>query len=412
MPGAADPEARALAALDRLAGDQAALGVALSGGGDSTALLHFTAAWAQGRRIRLAAATVDHRLRPESGAEAAQAGAAAAALGIAHQTLPWQHPHEGGNLPATARAARLRLLGAWARDEGLGAVLLGHTRDDLGETLLMRLGRGAGLDGLSAMAERREAEGMVWLRPMLGLGRAELRGWLSARGIGWADDPTNDDPSQERTRARQAIAALGLDPARLAESASHLRAAREALGAVAVAAAQGARWHHGSLHLPRVAFEAAHPELRRLLLKAALHCVTGEDYPPRRDALAATLAALASGRGAAAGGALLRLTSTTLRVEREPAAAVKAPPLTADGVWDRRWIISGLPPGTEIRALGPAAPALDRRVLKMSRAAAECSPGLWRGGQLIAPLLPVPPHGIRLTAARALPDFLRHLGGS
>lgn len=384
-------EARARAALDRLAGDGAALGIALSGGGDSTALMHLAAAWAGPRR--LAAATVDHGLRPGSAAEAGAAGRAAAALGIPHTVLRWAD-RPAGNLMAAARQARLTLLAGWARDAGLDAVLLGHTADDLAETLLMRLGRGAGIDGLAAMAERRQAEGMVWLRPLLGIGRAGLRRWLAARGIAFAEDPSNADPRFDRARARAAIETLGLDPLRLAESARHLDAAREALHRLALDAAAGAQARHGSLLLPRARFDAAPEELRRILLLAARRCVTGDAAGPRRHALAPALAALAEGRRAALAGIVIEPAGPDLRILREPAAALRSPALAADGVWDRRFAITGLPTGAEIRALGPA-PGLGRTDLDragLTRAEAEASPALWRGQFLLgAPLLaPVP----------------------
>lgn len=385
-------EARACAALDRLAGQTGALGIALSGGGDSTALMHLAAGWAGTRR--LAAATVDHGLRPDSAAEAAATGRAAAALGIPHRVLPWRD-HPPGNLMAAAREARLRLLAAWAQAEGLEAVLLGHTADDVAETLLMRLGRGAGIDGLAAMAERRQADGTVWLRPLLGIGRAELRGWLAARGIPFADDPTNSDPRFDRARARAAIAMLGLDPLRLAESARHLDAAREALHRLALDAAEGAEARHGSLLLPRDRFDTAPEELRRILLLAAIRCVTGEAHAPRRDPLTAALAALAAGQRAALGGALLRPQGGTLAVLREPAAALRSPALPADGIWDRRFRIAGLPPGAEIRALGAGAAGLDRGAL--SRAEAEASPGIWRDSLLLGAPLLAPFPGVTVT---------------
>ena len=114
------------AALDRLAGSFSRLGIALSGGGDSTALMHLARTWASGRVLM--AATVDHGLRPGSADEARQAGLDAQALGIPHQILLW-HREGGGNLMAAAREARLRLLSDWARGQGLDAVLLGHTQD-------------------------------------------------------------------------------------------------------------------------------------------------------------------------------------------------------------------------------------------------------------------------------------------
>ena len=393
-------ERRAHAALDRLAGKADAIGIALSGGGDSVALLHLTASW-PGKR-RLAAATVDHGLRENSAAEARTAGAAATALGIPHHVLEWRE-RDPGNLMAAARRARLTLLADWARTEGLEAILLGHTADDLAETLLMRLGRGAGIDGLAAMADRREAEGMTWLRPLLSIGRSELRDWLSEGGIAYSDDPSNTDPRFDRARARAAIESLGLDPLRLAESARNLDAAREALHQLALDIAADAEARNGLLLLPRGRFDAAPAELRRILLVAACGCVSGIAQPPRRDPLVAALAALAEGRRTALAGCLLVPRTHCLAVLREPAAALRAPPLSGDGIWDRRFRVTGLPAAAEIRALGPAAAGL--RDAGMTREELQASPALWRGATLISPLLGTPVQGVAVTPLATAETF-------
>ena len=124
------------------------LGVALSGGGDSLALLHLLHDWGQ---RELHAVTVDHGLRPASMAEALRAGEMAAHLGISHQIFRWDHEEISGNLQDAARSARRTLIADWARGKSLAAVALGHTADDQAETFLMRLARGSGVDGLSAM---------------------------------------------------------------------------------------------------------------------------------------------------------------------------------------------------------------------------------------------------------------------
>uniref|UniRef100_UPI0018EF19EB tRNA lysidine(34) synthetase TilS n=1 Tax=Paracoccus binzhouensis TaxID=2796149 RepID=UPI0018EF19EB len=321
---AADPaavEARVHAALDRLAGNLPLLGIALSGGGDSTALLHLAHRWG---RARLWAATVDHGLRPGSAAEARQAGLAAAALGIRHETLTWTRAG-GGNLMAAARQARLRLLADWARRHGLAAVLLGHTLDDQAETLLMRLGRGAGVDGLSAMAETRQACGMTWLRPMLGASRSELRQWLAAHGQGWSEDPSNENADFERVRIRKAIAALDLPLQQLGQSAANLAMARDALQEFAAQVAEGAEARAGSLVLPLSRFLAAPTEIRRRLLVAGLRFVTGAAYPPRREPVLQALATLAEGGRLTLDGVIAEARGGVLRLIREPAAAARSP---------------------------------------------------------------------------------------
>lgn len=392
-------------ALDRLAGDLPALGLAVSGGGDSVALMQVAAEWAQGRRVMVA--TVDHGLREGSDAEAEDVARAARALGLPHAILLWRRDTQAGNLMAQARDARLRLLSGWAQRNDLPAVALGHTADDLAETLLMRLARGSGVDGLSAMADWRDAFDMRWLRPMLGAGRAELRDWLRARDVGWIDDPTNDNADYDRVRARQAIAALGLDVSGLARSAAHIAEARDALAEYAALVSKETEFDRGSLILPRGPLRDAPPEIRRRILVAACRWVTGADYPPRRATLIHALeAVLAQGR-VTLDGAMISPTGSGLRVTREAAAALRAPAV-ADGPWDRRWRVAGLAPGQRLSALG--AEALSRlpwRDSGLLRDEAAASPAIWQDGVLIAaPLLRDHP-GIALRPLRGAADFRR-----
>ncbi|WP_277018470.1 MULTISPECIES: tRNA lysidine(34) synthetase TilS [Paracoccus] len=392
-------------ALDRLAGDLPALGLAVSGGGDSVALMQVAAEWAQGRRVMVA--TVDHGLREGSDAEAEDVARAARALGLPHAILLWRRDTQAGNLMAQARDARLRLLSGWARRNELPAVALGHTADDLAETLLMRLARGSGVDGLSAMADWRDAFDMRWLRPMLGAGRAELRDWLRARDVGWIDDPTNDNADYDRVRARQAIAALGLDVSGLARSAAHIAEARDALAEYAALVSKETEFDRGSLILPRRPLRDAPPEIRRRILVAACRWVTGADYPPRRATLIHALeAVLAQGR-VTLDGAMISPTGSGLRVTREAAAALRAPAV-ADGPWDRRWRVAGLAPGQRLAALGvEALSRLPWRDSGLLRDEAAASPAIWQDGALIAaPLLRDHP-GIALRPLRGAADFRR-----
>ena len=174
----------------------ARIGIAVSGGGDSMALLHLMHRRAVEGGPPVAAVTVDHGLRPESAAEAAGVAAFCAARGIPHQTLRWQGPSETGNLMDQARRARLRLIAAWAQGAGgpgIGHVVLGHTADDQAESFLMNLGRAAGIDGLSGMRPAWHEQGIHWARPLLGHSRAALRDYLRRHGLPWVDDPSNDN---------------------------------------------------------------------------------------------------------------------------------------------------------------------------------------------------------------------------
>ncbi|MEM9045717.1 MAG: tRNA lysidine(34) synthetase TilS, partial [Pseudomonadota bacterium] len=222
------------ASLDRLTENlEGTLGIALSGGSDSSALLVITAEWAKAKSRQLVAATVDHQLRPESGEEAILAGNLSKKFGIPHQVIHWDPAATGqdqpNNLSARAREARHQLLGAWAREQGLKAVLLGHTMDDQAETVLMRLIRGSGADGLSAMDEKVLLKGTLWLRPILRCRRDNLRTYLTARGVGWSDDPTNQNETYERVRIRNVIAGLKITPEGLAKTAETLGRQRQVL---------------------------------------------------------------------------------------------------------------------------------------------------------------------------------------
>ncbi len=221
--------ARFAADLDALVAPGARIGVAVSGGPDSLALLLLAAAARPGL---VAAATIDHALRPESGAEAVMVGGVCERIGVPHTilTLRWPMPPRS-NLQAKAREARYDRLGEWALERSLPAVATAHHLDDQAETLLMRLARGAGLGGLgSVRASRPLVKGVRLVRPLLGWRKAELAALVADAGIQPVDDPSNRDPRHDRVRMREWLKrADWADPERLAASAAWLNEADEAL---------------------------------------------------------------------------------------------------------------------------------------------------------------------------------------
>src|SRR5206468_1406729 len=216
--------------VDALVGAGTAIGLAVSGGPDSLALLLLAA---RARPQLVEAATVDHALRPESAAEAAFVAELCGRLGVPHQifTVQWKEKPETA-IQERARIARYRLLGGWAQERGLTAVATAHHVDDQAETFLMRLARGAGVKGLAGMRRlvRGTPAGVSVIRPLLGWRHAELEAICAAAGVSPIDDPSNQDEQFERVRMRQALASSDwLDPKAIGASATNLAQADAAL---------------------------------------------------------------------------------------------------------------------------------------------------------------------------------------
>lgn len=403
-----------LLGADRVTG----LGVAVSGGSDSVALMHLLAPIARDRGLTLRVATVDHGLRPEAPDEAAGVAAKARALGLAHETLQWQGWDGQGNLQARARDARYRLLAGWASEQGLSHVALGHTADDQAETLLMRLARGAGVDGLSAMPGRRLVEGTVFLRPLLDETRQGLRDLLAGQGIGWVDDPGNDDTRFDRVRARQALAALsqiGLDRAALRQVAQNMTEARKALRwQTHLAARDCVTLCHGDVVIDRARLLLQPDEIIRRLILHGLEWISGAAYPPRRRPVLQLIAAIKAGEGGVLHGCrILCEQPSHLRILREGAAldGLRAAP---GSVWDNRWRLIGPAAAAadlHVAALGPSglAQCPDWRATRLPRHSLEASPALWRGADLVAAPLAGRSAGWRLLPARPPEDFFLRL---
>lgn len=179
------------------------IAIAVSGGGDSMALLAAADRLRrQGRVPELLALTVDHGLRTGSAAEARAVAAFCAARGIRHRILDWHSAKPSAGISDAARRARHELLASATREAGADVVLTGHTFEDQAETVIMRARRGGGR-GEAGIAPATLYDGSVWfVRPLLSTRRAALRGFLRGEGIGWAEDPTNRDTHYERARIR------------------------------------------------------------------------------------------------------------------------------------------------------------------------------------------------------------------
>lgn len=354
--------AAAEAELDQrlLSGGPQPVALALSGGGDSMALLRLAADWARRRGRRLLALTVDHRLHPDSAAWTAFAGAAARACGADWRALVWAGPHPVRGLPAAARAARHRLLAEAARAAGAGVLLMAHTADDRAEARWMRdqglrVGDPASWRPSPVWPEGR---GLMLLRPLLHVRRARLRAWLAAGGARWLEDPANLDARFARARARAALGGAGPPDDPVAPAAVDLTAARFDPA--------------GGLALP--------PDFAAL--GEALLCVAGTDRPPRRAELRRLADRAAAGVPfrATLAGCRVAFDGTGLLLAREPGRRGLPDlslPVGAAVVWDGRFEVRAAAPGWRVgalagraAALGPADRQALRRVPALARAAA------------------------------------------
>ena len=371
------------------------IGIAVSGGGDSTALLHL----AVQAGLRVEAVTVDHRLRAGSADEAEAVARVCLGLGVAHAVRVWDHgPDVPGNLMDAARRARLALIADWARGRGIQHVALGHTRDDQAETVLMGLARAAGVAGLSGMRRRWSEGGVTFHRPLLDAGREELRDWLHAQDLPWVDDPTNDNPRFTRVKARRVLAALaplGITAEGLAEVAGHLASAQDVVAAqVRLAARRHVIEVAGALQFAQ-ALWAEPPELRRQVVGAAIGWLSGAPYTPRAHDLARLIGAMAAGRDATLQGCRARQ-GWLLREARALGG-----PVSVGQVWDGRWTVKGAT--GEVRALGADGlrQCPDWRALGIPRQVLEVTPGVWQGDRLVA----APSAGFGPATATCAPEF-------
>lgn len=366
------------------------LGVAVSGGGDSIALLHILAHCFEPGQVELFAATVDHGLRPEAEDEARQVGDLAKSLGIAHETLKWLDWDGRGNLQDQARRARYRLLADWAGSHGVSVVALGHTADDQAETVLMRLIRSAGVTGLAGMPVRRTLHGIGIFRPLLGVTREELRDYLRHNDVSWAEDPSNDDLRYDRVKVRRALEVLkplGLTVQSLADVAENMGQARVALDWYSFLAARDcATVLCGSVSLDQHKFRLLPDEIGRRLLQRALIWISGAQYAPRRTALTEALKAVKLGQSATLSGCRILCQGARIWVCRE-FNAVRRIHTECDQPWDRRWRVAGGDPvGCEVRPLGQRGLILcpDWREAGLPNAVLATTPSVWRGDDLVA----------------------------
>ncbi|WP_246043994.1 tRNA lysidine(34) synthetase TilS [Ruegeria sediminis] len=366
------------------------LGVAVSGGGDSVALLDLLTGLAADEGTKLFAATVDHGLREGSSEEAAGVARLAERLDVPHEILRWKGWDGSGNLQDQARQARYALLTDWARQHDVEAVALGHTADDQAETVLMRLARSAGVTGLAAMPHQRMENGVLLVRPLLGITRARLRDHLRERGLSWAEDPSNRDLRFDRIKAREALAGLeplGITAGTLARVAQNMAQARDALERCTQETARRlVRIDAGDVLVDRSGFLALPEEISRRLLVGIVNWIGGGTYPPRSGAVQHTLSAVNADLPGVLGGCLVLPAGGVVRFCREY-NAVRDIVAQPGQTWDRRWVITGpATQGAVVRALGEEGlrQVPDWRDTGRPYAVLSGTPAVWKGDEVLA----------------------------
>ncbi|OBQ78911.1 tRNA lysidine(34) synthetase TilS [Mesorhizobium sp. WSM3873] len=375
---------------------------AVSGGSDSTALLHLLKHHLDRTlpAARLLAVTIDHDLRPSSAAEAQAVARLCAEHGIAHRTLVWSGRKPSTGLPAAAREARYRLLAEAAEAAGIRAVVTGHTADDQAETVLMRQVREEEARnedprdgrGLAGMAPATLYDWRVWIaRPLLATRRAALREMLKRRGVGWTEDPTNVDRRFERPRLRISLA--GRDgEARFKKAiakAGQAAAERENLGqrAAALIGAFASQPAPGLIRLDRDFASGEDSEAAVYAFRILLATVGGVTFLVDEARCRALFEHLRSGTLCATlSRTVVDARRTNIFLHRE-ARNLPAVPAAEQALWDgrRRITLSDRPSGLVIAPAGPGAakrftPEGDVPA-SLLRKALAAEPALWRGGE-------------------------------
>jgi len=316
------------------------IAIAVSGGSDSMALMHIVARWAVQTRRKICVLTVDHQLRPEAAGEARFVAEAAAALGLDHQILTWTQPRAG---QAAARDARHRLLAEAARQLGAKTLLLGHTFDDLIETILIRKRRKAPRALLAGPMPA--APSPVWsqgrnltlIRPLLNIRRQALKDELQSRGLSWVDDPTNDNPAYERVRVRQFLSRHPRLASMMGPIATGLLAQREKhdalLGQTLLDTDTVQVEPSGLIQVDLTQIDRRiAPRMIAVLLRIA----GGHDLPPRAEAVSELIAALQQpGERRTLAGAWVQRSKTGLLIGRDPGESRGE---LSPNIWDGRFV--------------------------------------------------------------------------
>ncbi len=260
------------------------MAVAVSGGVDSVCLLH----WLAALNLNVVALHVNHGLRTAADTESEYVESLCRDLGVPCHVFHWSDAKPTTGLEAAARAARYKMMTDFCRENDIKYLLVAHQADDQIETFLMNLGRGSGLAGLAAMQPVTSRDGIIILRPLLGVYRTELQTYCDQNNIKYFVDEMNGDDKYTRVRIRQnrhvLSEKLGISDDRILLAIENLSRARAAMDANIADMVATSMFGDYALFSDSFLFDQAY-EIRLKFLGTLIQRIGGNDYQPRLNSL-------------------------------------------------------------------------------------------------------------------------------
>lgn len=334
------------------------LAVAVSGGVDSMCLAYLCLQRTQLQKVGMIALIVDHGLRSESYHEAIWVKKFLEKKGVRSEILVWQGDKPKVNIHQHARNARYRLLTEYCKANGIAHLLTAHNLEDQAETVLLRIWRGSGIDGISGIARKVKLNDITILRPLLKYSRKRIEITLEQAGWQWVNDPSNTNMKYSRTKVRALLNSLedrNLWVSRLfllAENATRTRLFLEKETRKAVD--KNVTMHfYGYALIDQEGFCMLEEEVALRTLSYCLKKISGNVYPPRFESLKRIFKLIKHKHKIATTlwGCELRQKKHDIVIYRELKAIEAMRPVDENPVWDKRYTITS-PPGFYIGCLG------------------------------------------------------------
>lgn len=323
------------------------IAVAVSGGADSMCLVHLLSEIYS----NITALIVDHGLRVESAKEAKLVKTRLDKLGVETTILKWVGKKPKSNVHQQARKARYALLTDYCSKNKIKYLFLAHTKNDQAETVMLRIYRGSGVDGITAMRENSFKNGIHIMRPLLDVSRQQIEAYLKANKVEWVDDPSNYNTKYERVKIRNLINSfeekdLWLD--RLCLLANNAQRSSEFIKQeVAKQSASLIRYDElGFVEIPYEKFKKLHEEIALKILVKVFATFSNPEHQSRLNSLKACHTLLLQKKDTTLAGVEIKHIKGKIIFIRE----VKAIKEVNMDVWDNRFVITN-PDKYEIRPL-------------------------------------------------------------